>query len=448
MSQSTITTPTPPKRRTDQWRKCFATFNNFQNYPDDVAHLKRYLENSNSLKFIAISGIAMQAERAPTTGTPHLQMYIEFTLGKKLSSRQIHAIPGLQHAAIKPAPRSVKRCLEYVSKSLTRLEGYPDLKGRSGTFRGEDRAKSRKVIWDLIQEGKMTPKQVYAADPDLYIRNSSGIDKAIGLHLHDRNFITKGTIYYGPTGCGKTIKAWAEHPKAYPFSWPEGKSKLWMDKYYGGNITGIDHDTMIMDEFRSHRLRLSRQLDLLGNSKPLPCQTKGGWTTFNSHRIIMTTNEEPMNWYPKLTADAFSMMRRRLLQHCEIWDFSRPDQAHWAVDYQGPKIPLEQLLSEIICTKRTSEVPRTVGPEHQNQRGPDYNFDNRYTTPALASLVQQERSPRITGRKRKRVEVADMGPPRKIRRPHITNQTAPGPYSTYGLTGGGTPLEIDEELSD
>ncbi len=443
MSQSSaismISTAEPPKRKSDQWRKCFATFNNFQNYPRAIAHLKTYLQDTSVLNDNKISGIAMQPERAPTTGTPHLQMYIEFTNGSRLSSRQIHAIPGLQHVAIKPSPRSVRRCLEYVSKNLTRLDGYPDLRGRNGTFRGQNKAKSRKEIFEKILRGSMTPKQVSEADPDLYIRHSSGIDKLIGLHQPDRTDITRGIIYYGPTGCGKTIKAWAENPSAYAFSWPEG-SKLWLDKYYGGNNDGTDHDTMIMDEFRSHRLRLSRQLDLLGNSKPLPCQTKGGWTTFNSHRVIMTTNEEPMNWYPKLSAEAFSMMRRRLLQHCEIWDFSRPDQAHWAMDYQGPKIPLEQLLSEIKCTKRTSEVPRTVGPEHTVDRGLDYNFDNRYTTPALASLVQRQHSTRITGRKRAR-EVDHRGPPRKIRRPEITTE----PYSQYGLSGGGTPLEIDEE---
>ncbi len=426
----------PHKRKTDQWRKCFGTLNNFQKYPHEISHLKRYLESDNAIKFTPISGIAMQPERAPTTGTPHLQMYIEFTPGKKLSSKQIHAIPGLNHIAVKPAPRSVKRCLEYVSKSYSRLPGYEALQGRGGIFRGEERAKSKKDILDLIRQGKMTPRQVAAADPDLYMRHHAGLDKLIGLHLKDRTDITKGVIYFGPTGCGKTIKAWAENPNAYPFSWPEG-SKLWLDKYYGGNSEGVDHDTMIADEFRSNRLRLSRLLDLIGNSKPLPCQTKGGWTTFNSHRIIVTTNEEPMNWFPNLSPEKFSMMRRRLLQHCEIWDFSRPDLPHWAVDYQGPKVPLEQLLSEIICTKRTSEVPRTVGPDHQISRGQDYNFGNRYVANNISKqALRSWQNARLTGKKRKRKP--DRQGPRRPSKPT-------GPFSAYGQTSGGTTLEIDEE---
>ncbi len=426
---SMISQAEPPKRKTDQWRKCFATFNNFQKYPSEITHLRQYLKSTSELKKTPISGIAMQPERAPTTGTPHLQMYIEFTPGKKLSSRQIHEIPGLRHVAIKPAPRSVKRCLDYVSKQATRLSTYPELRGRGGIFRGEAKAKSRRQILDQILQGKMTPKQASEADPDLYIRQHAGIDKLIGLHLKDRNFITKGRIYYGPTGCGKTIKAWADNAKAYPFSWPKG-SKMWMDRYNGENPEGTDHDTMIMDEFRSHRLSLSRQLDLLGNSKPLPCQTKGGNTTFNSHKIIMTTNEEPMNWYPNLSAEAFSMMRRRILQHCEIYDFSRPDLPWWEIDYQGPKMPLEQLLTEIICERRVTEVPRTVGPEHRVDRGHDYNFRNKYVPTALASQVQRQYSKRhLTGKKRKR-EVDQQGPPRKIRFPaKIT-----GPYASYGQT--------------
>ncbi len=465
---TTISIPSPTSaqapttgtgRKTDLWRKCFATFNNFQNYPRECDTLKRYLKTT-AYKAHKISGIAMQPERAPTTGTPHLQMYIEFTPGSRLSSRQIHAIPGLQHVAIKPAPRSVKRCLSYVSKILSKLDGYPDLTGRNGTFRGQAKAKSRQEIFDKIFQGSMTLKQVSEADPDLYIRNSSGIGKLIGLHLKARTYITNGIIYFGPTGVGKTIKAWAENPKAYPFSWPKG-SKLWMDKYSGCTEAGKSHDVMICDEFRSNRLRLTRMLDFVGNAKPLPCQTKGGWTTFNSHTIIVTTNEEPMDWYPNLSPEAFSMMRRRLLQHCEIWDFSRPDLPHWAIDYSGPKIPVKQLLSEIICTKRTSEVLRTnKRHEHlgasrcryrsarrneQVNRHHDYNFGNRYTSDDLAEQVRRSRQAlrtRLTGKKRVR-EADKEGPPRKLRRP-----ATGGPYASYGTQSGGTTLEIDEELSD
>ncbi len=426
---SMITQAEPPKRKTDLWRKCFATFNNFQKYPGAIAHLKRYLENPAELKKTPISGIAMQPERAPTTGTPHLQMYIEFKPGSRLSSKQIHEIPGLQHVAIKQAPRSVNRCLDYVTKQATRLSGYPDLRGSGGEFRGQSKAKSRRVIFDQILQGKMTPKQIFQADPDLYIRQSSGLHKAISLCQKDRIFKTKGIIYYGPTGCGKTIKAWLENPKAYPFSWPKG-SRMWLDKYSGGNPEGTGHDTMIWDEFRSNRLSKNRLLDIIGNSKPYPCQTKGGWTTFSSHKVIITTNEEPMNWYPNLSAEKFSTVRRRILQSCKIYDFTVPDLPHWAIDYQGPDLPLEQLLSEIICTERTSEVPRTVGPEHRVDRGHDYNFANRYTTPNIASQVQRQYSRRhLTGKKRKR-EVDNQGPPRKIRRPdNIT-----GPYASYGQT--------------
>ncbi len=435
---SMITQAEPPKRKTDLWRKCFATFNNFQKYPREIASLKKYLKTTE-YKDHRISGIAMQPERAPTTGTPHLQMYIEFKPGSRLSSKQIHEIPGLLHVAIKPAPRSVRRCLEYVSKHLTRMKGYPDLHSRNGTFRGQNKAKSRAEIYDLIQQGRMTLKQVSEADPDLLIRHSSGIEKLIGLHQKHRNFKTKGIIYYGPTGCGKTIKAWAENPKAYPFSWPKG-SRMWFDNYSGGNPEGTDHDTMIMDEFRSNRLSLNRLLDLIGNSKKLPCQTKGGNTTFNSHRVIITTNEEPMNWYPNLSGKRFSAAKRRILQSCKIIDFTLPDMPHWAVDYQGPDKPIEQLLSEMTYTERTSEVPRTVGPEHRRDRGQDYNFANRYTTPYRASQVLRQYSGRhLTGKKRKR-EVDNQGPPRKIRRPDN-----PGPYTSYGQEPGGPTLEIDEE---
>ncbi len=386
-----MTEPVKKKRAVDAWRRFWGTINNPT--PECTKTLKSYLE-TDAYKQHKISAIVLQTERGENTGTLHYQLYAEITKGKKLSSAQIHEIPGFARMALKVPPRSTRQAVEYCRKVKTRVAG---LHGSNGTFRSYKDQPENKEIFDRIVAQDITMKEISLISPALFLRSHGGLQKMIGLHQKHRDFIPTIKIYVGKTGCGKTIKALAENAGAYPFSWPN-KSTMWMDNYHGGNPSGTGHDTIIFDELTSGRIPMTVLMDIM-SQKPYPVQYKGGYTTLNSHTMIFTTNEEPMDLYPGQTAKQFAMLRRRIIQFAEIWDFELPEGPHWETGYTGVRPPLSQYLSEIKCTKRTTPKRRSVGPDLQNSYGPRANG--------------------ITGHKRSRDEYEAQPPAKTL------------PYGTY-----------------
>ena len=63
--------------------------------------------------------IVFQEEVAPTTGTPHLQGYIEFNKPVRMS--HIHNV--LHDASLQPAHGTPQQCKDYCTKEDTRVGG-------------------------------------------------------------------------------------------------------------------------------------------------------------------------------------------------------------------------------------------------------------------------------------------------------------------------------------
>ena len=116
--------------------------------------------------------------------------------------------------------------------------------------------------------------------------------------------------------------------------------RWWWSKYEG-------EETVILDEFR-HQIKYDAMLKIM-DRYPMWTEYKGGTREFTSKKIVITTNIEPMDWYPGKDAEGFSMLRRRILEFAEIWEFRRQD----------PDTELE--WENIQKHKRTTEVPRSVG---------------------------------------------------------------------------------------
>ncbi len=397
--------PPKKKRKTkrDAWRRFWGTINNPTD--EETKVLKTYLE-TDAYKEHKISAIILQSERGEDTGTFHYQMYCELTQGVQLSSRQIHKIPGFARMALKTPPRQTRKAVEYCNKQKTKV---PGLKGHRGTFRGYKDQPSNEEIFQKIKNQEISMREISNSNPMLFLRSHAGLQKMIGLNQTHRCEIPTIKFYVGPTGCGKSLKAYADHPGAYNFTWPN-KGTMWFDAYEGGNPQGVRHDTIIFDELTSSRIGMTVLMDML-SSKPYPVQYKGGFTTMNSHTLVFTTNEEPMDLYPRVPAKAFSMLKRRILQFAEIYDFTRPDGPHWLTDYQGPKVAKDQFLREIICQRRTDKKERTVGLE---------DTDFRQIRNEQNHNLYQGSGNRITGHKRKR----DQGSP--------GSDCANNPYGNYG----------------
>jgi len=107
-------------------------------------------------------------------------------------------------------------------------------------------------------------------------------------------------VFWGPTGVGKSRRAWAEAGlKAYPKS---PTTKFW-DGYR-------DQTRVVMDEFRgsidiSHILRWFDRY-------PVIIEIKGSATVLSATTIWITSNISPEDWYPAIDSDTRAALLRRL----------------------------------------------------------------------------------------------------------------------------------------
>ncbi len=277
-----------------------------------------------------------------------------------MRSTRVHRIPGFSRIALLSSPANAQVNIDYCSKTDTRIEG---LRGRNGNPAHSVQARQNPTRARMVQQikaGGMTSKKIIADYPLLFLHGAHNIEKMIQVLQEDRNFAPKVKIYFGETGCGKSWKALRDHPGAYHVKWPEKSGTWWWDYYDGGNAEDEDHDTVIMDEFR-HNISYGRMLALIDRG-PFKIQYKGGMSTMNSHTIVITTNIEPMNWYPAKDQEGFSMLRRRFNDYYEIYDFTLPNRPEWQPGYSGD---IEKRFTDIRCIRRTQPVQRTVGPTPQ-----------------------------------------------------------------------------------
>lgn len=107
-------------------------------------------------------------------------------------------------------------------------------------------------------------------------------------------------VYYGPTGSGKSRRAWEEAGEdAYA---KDPRSKFWCG--YRGQ------ENVIIDEFRggidiSHILRWTDRY-------PVTVETKGASCPLRATNLWFTSNLHPESWYPELDLATQSALLRRM----------------------------------------------------------------------------------------------------------------------------------------
>ncbi len=343
--------------RSPQFRRFRFTLNNPT--AAEIAQFTSYLTTTayseQNIRFIILQTERGHGTEAVPEGTLHYQGYVEFATGTTRTSTRIHRMPGFARAAILTADASSAANIRYCSKDDTRVDGLHGRNGNAVRTRGADQ---RLSMIDRIKAGT-TSKKIIADFPEQFLSSAANIEKMIALLQKERDWAMDIVIFFGPTGTGKSWKAKHDNPGAYKVKWPEkGNNVFWWDHYDGGNDDGEGHDTVIWDEFR-HNISYGR---LLGFSDRYGCKIKkhGSMTEFNSHKLVITTNIEPMNWYPKKDTEGFSMLARRIHDYCTIYDFTLPTLDHWQQGYTGNVV---KQYREIICVERTIPVIRDVeGP--------------------------------------------------------------------------------------
>lgn len=120
-----------------------------------------------------------------------------------------------------------------------------------------------------------------------YIRYQRGIRSYFNeiVHAEPRNFKSNVTVYWGPTGLGKTRKALHEAGSSVWFYGSDG----WFDGYCG-------QESVIFDDFGGHEFKLTYLLKLL-DRYPMHVRVKGSFVNWRPRRIFITSNTDPRLWY-------------------------------------------------------------------------------------------------------------------------------------------------------
>lgn len=127
-------------------------------------------------------------------------------------------------------------------------------------------------------------------------------------------------IFWGASGTGKTMRAFAEFKDAYILTKPNGSGCVWFDGYKG-------QSTIIFDEFYGWV-----PYDLLlriVDRYPLQLQIKGGFVECCATNFVFTSNRPWEEWYPNI--DDRTALTRRFTEWGKIVKFEQknPDDVNF-----------------------------------------------------------------------------------------------------------------------
>lgn len=245
-----------------------------------------------------------QGEIAPETKKFHYQIYAEF--GKKLTYKQIQTMVGCK-VHIKKATNtddSRARCRAYCMKEESRADGCEPTEIGRWREKAQGERTDLKIVTDKIREGASV-LDIMDEHANTYVRNFRGLEqlqKGMLLKRVTKVKEMKVVIIWGPTGTGKSHRAeeMAEERKL-PY-YRKTTEDTWWTTYKGER-------TVIIDDFRGFwkGWTITYMLRLL-DKYPMQVEIKGGDMPFLADLIIITSNEDPRNWFQS----EWSTLERRI----------------------------------------------------------------------------------------------------------------------------------------
>lgn len=239
-----------------------------------------------------------QLEQGESTEFLHWQLSVCFNRRVRLST--VRETFGPWHAEASTS----KKSLEYVWKDDTAIVGTRFELGKLPISR------SSAVDWEGVRTSAKHGR-LGEIPADIYVRYYSQLRRINQDNLQPIAIERKVTVYWGPTGIGKSRRAWNEAGlDAYP---KDPRSKFW-DGYRG-------HKNVVIDEFRggidiSHVLRWFDRY-------PVIVEVKGSSEVLRAEHIWITSNLDPRCWYVDLDIETKNALLRRIkiIHMCEVGNF-------------------------------------------------------------------------------------------------------------------------------
>lgn len=182
---------------------------------------------------------------------------------------------------------------EYVWKEDTRV-------GEQFEFGSRLLKRNCEKDWDKIKEEAMQGK-LQEIPADIFIRYYSSLTRIAADFAKPVGVAREVWVFYGPTGSGKSRRAFEE---AGEFAYPKDpRSKFWYG-YQG-------QENVVIDEFRGG-IDISHMLRWL-DRYPVMVEIKGSSRSLNARKLWITSNLHPESWYPDLDRDTYRALERRLV---------------------------------------------------------------------------------------------------------------------------------------
>ena len=242
-------------------------------------------------------------EVAPTTGTPHLQGFVIWENPKTMSASKKMVASLNYHWEVKLG--TTKQAVDYCKKDSDFTErGHVNLREVNGGNEWSD-------VIKLAETGDMTTlKNEYPRHYLIYFKTLMSI-RAFNSTPIDGDL--QHEWWVGPTGTGKSRKAWADYPEHY--SKPVNK---WWDGYYG-------QDVVIIEEWEPKNEMTAAKLKIWADRYPFPAEIKGGTIQkVRPTKIIVTSNYTIDECFPN-QQDRDPLKRRFKVVEFPIMELPAPD---------------------------------------------------------------------------------------------------------------------------
>lgn len=118
-------------------------------------------------------------------------------------------------------------------------------------------------------------------------------------HSRPDPMVRDATVFWGPTGTGKSRKAWELEPDAYP----KDPNNKWWDGYTG-------EKAVIIDEFRG-KIDIAHLLRWFDRYK-CNVEVKGGCIALRAQTFYITSNLHPKDWYKDIDLETYDALKRRI----------------------------------------------------------------------------------------------------------------------------------------
>lgn len=223
-----------------------------------------------------------QLERGES-GTPHFQVYVEFTKPKRMQFLKRQICNGLH---LEPRRGTAEQARDYCRKPDSRIGGPWELGQWDPSTAGQ-----RNDILDgvrLVREGGL--EALIREKAELYVRFSRGFDALHQrLQRRSRDDPPDVMLLIGNPGCGKTHYFYER--EGFEQSYKHQPGSDWFDGYDG-------HPALLLDDFSgaSSGFRLDQTLQFF-DRYPLRLPVKGSFTHLVAKRIYITTNIHPYQWF-------------------------------------------------------------------------------------------------------------------------------------------------------